>query len=101
MPKNDIRSSYVGLCGARMMGPLLVYHSSTQRTAPQIKINLTLMQYRTVVVCADTVFRALQLTERNTAAVDYERSFKIMTLSLCRLVTKIWKDITTTQNKVH
>ena len=36
--------------------------SSMQCTASQVKINLTLLQYRTAVVGADTTIQALQLT---------------------------------------
>ena len=45
-----------------LMYQLLMYHNSTQCTAPQVKINLTLLQYHTAVVGAETVIQALHLT---------------------------------------
>ncbi len=44
------------------MYQLLIHRSSMQRIAPQVKINLTLLQYRTAVVGAETAIRPLQLT---------------------------------------
>ena len=44
-------------------------------TAPQVKINLTLLQHRTAVVGAETAIWALQLTA--TDAVEYEQSFSV------------------------
>ncbi len=44
-------------------------------TAPQVKINLTLLQYHTAVVGAETAIRALQLT--TTDAVENEQSLSV------------------------
>ena len=52
-----------------------LYRSSTQLTAPQVKINFTLLQYRKVD--AKTAIRALPggtANYRNAPAVDYKRS---------------------------
>ncbi len=51
---------------------IIIYRSSTQHTAPQVKILFTLLQYRTAI-------RALQLT---AAAVEYERFLNIDLLIL-------------------
>ncbi len=42
-----------------------------QHTAPQVKIDLTWLQYRHALVCVETSIGTLQLTA-NTDAVEYE-----------------------------
>ncbi len=58
------KDAFIVYCNAAalQMYRLFIYCSSTQRTAPQVKINLTLLQYCSVVVGADTAIWALQLT---------------------------------------
>ena len=63
---------------ALAMHRLLIYCTSTQCTAPQVKINLTLLQYRAAVVGAETEIQALQLFKYDNAyAVDYERTLRL------------------------
>ncbi len=58
------KDAFIVYCNAAAvpMYRLLIYRRSTQCTAPQVKINLTLLQYRTAVVGVETAIRALQLT---------------------------------------
>ena len=56
------------------MYQLLIYCRSTQCIQPQVKVNLTLLQYLTAVVGAE-VANLDTATYSNAAAVDYECSF--------------------------
>ncbi len=58
--KND---AFIVYCNAAALPMywLFIYCSSTQHTAAQVKISLTLLQYRTVVVCAEMAIQPLQL----------------------------------------
>ncbi len=61
MNERDTEGAFIVCCNAAAVQCIdYLSAAATQRTAPQVTINLTLLQYRNAVVGAETAFQALQ-----------------------------------------